>query len=153
MSNKVVVDASLALKWVLREDDSDLARSLLTSWNGNGVEIMVPALFAYEITNILYRQVVTNKLTYEQASFFQEGIFSLKIAFDFSHHKEISRKAMFLANRFRLPASYDAHYLALAEREQCEYWTADARLLNGLRGQLPWVRNLSDHQTDGSDAT
>lgn len=141
------MDASLALKWVLREDDSDLARSLLSSWNKNGIKIIVPALFAYEITNILYRQVLTKKLTYEQASFFQEGIFSLAIAFDFSLHKEISRKAMGYANRFHLPATYDAHYLALAEREQCEYWTADARLLNGLRGQLPWVHNLSDYQT------
>lgn len=147
MNSRVVVDASLALKWVLREDDSSLARSLLSSWNNNGIKIIAPALFAYEITNILYRQVLTNKLTFEQASFFQEGIFGLDIMFDFSQYKEISGKAMEYANRFRLPATYDAHYLALAEREQCEYWTADARLLNGLRGQVSWVRNLSEYQT------
>ena len=40
----------------------------------------------------------------------------------------------------------DAHYLALAERENCEFWTADTRLLNALKGNLPWVRKLEDYR-------
>ena len=32
MSEFVVVDASLALKWLLEEDDSDQAQALLESW-------------------------------------------------------------------------------------------------------------------------
>ncbi len=145
MSNTVVVDASLALKWVLREDDSDASRSLLFNWNTNSIRIIAPALFAYEITNILYRQVLTNKLTFEQASRLHKGVFTIGISLNFTDYEEISRKAMMFANRFRLTATYDSHYLALAEREQCEYWTADTRLFNGLRGQLPWVRSLSNY--------
>jgi hypothetical protein len=39
----------------------------------------------------------------------------------------------------------DARYLALAERESCEYWTADERLWNSVRAQLGWVRWLGEY--------
>ena len=43
----------------------------------------------------------------------------------------------------------DAHYLALAERENCEFWTADTRLLNAINGKLPWVHKLEEYQARG----
>ncbi|HAG99010.1 MAG TPA: PIN domain nuclease, partial [Ktedonobacter sp.] len=52
--------------------------------------------------------------------------------------------AIEFAHRFHLPATYDAHYLALAQREQCEFWTADARLWNTVKNELNWVRLLGD---------
>jgi predicted nucleic acid-binding protein len=52
-----------------------------------------------------------------------------------------------LAQQYNLPATYDAHYLALAEHEKCEYWTADTRLWNAVRDKLPWVHQLSDYQS------
>ncbi len=59
MNNVVVVDASLALKWVLAEPDSGTAIMLLDHWTSEGTDVIAPALFAYEVTNTLYRQVVT----------------------------------------------------------------------------------------------
>lgn len=147
MMNNVVVDASLAVKWVLPESDSETATALLFYWNANGIDLIAPGLFAYEMANILHRQNVAGKLAYEEAIRLLRKVFSYGIFLDFSQYERTSTKAMEFANRFSLPATYDAHYLALAEREQCEYWTADARLLNGLRGQLSWVRNLSEYQT------
>ena len=47
---------------------------------------------------------------------------------------------MELAHRFGIPAAYDAHYLALAEVEKCELWTADERLWNAVRSEVDWVR-------------
>jgi predicted nucleic acid-binding protein len=46
MSDVVVVDASLALKWVLIEEDSDIAKMLLSRWIDEGKEIRAPALLA-----------------------------------------------------------------------------------------------------------
>jgi len=59
MSDVVVVDASVALKWVLLEADSDRAMRLLDQWESEGKEVIAPALFTYEVTNIIYRQVVS----------------------------------------------------------------------------------------------
>ncbi len=53
----VVVDASIALKWVLLEKDSNVSMSLLDKWTRERKRIIAPALFVYEITNIIYREV------------------------------------------------------------------------------------------------
>ena len=38
-----------------------------------------------------------------------------------------------------LPATYDAHYLALAEWLGGEFWTADGPLARTVQPVLPWV--------------
>jgi len=141
----VVVDASLALKWVLSEDDSDKARKLLQEWIKADVEIIAPALFAYEITSIIYRQVVTKKLSYDDASKSLAELFSMGVFLEFSHYEEISIQSMQFAHRFNLPAAYDAQYLSLAFHEDCLYWTTDTKLWNAVQGNLHWVRLLKDY--------
>ena len=147
MTDVVVVDASLALKWVLSEADSNTAIALLQTWNTDKMEIIAPALFTYEATNILYSQVVTNKLSYEEAKKLLTKLLSIGILLNFVQHREISTRAMELSHRLGLPAAYDAHYLALAEHANCEYWTADSRLYNAVRDKLSWVRQLGEYQS------
>ena len=43
--------------------------------------------------------------------------------------------------------AHDAHYLALAESQRCECWTADERLRNTVKRELAWVRWIGE---DGS---
>lgn len=142
----VVVDASLALKWVLNEPDSGTAVILLNSWVVQGIDVIAPALFTYEITNTIHRQVVAGKLTYDEARQALSDLFSIGVLLKFSLYKDISTRAMEFAHQFDLPATYDAHYLALAEHESCEYWTADTRLWNSVKGKLSWVRWFSDYR-------
>ncbi len=52
---------------------------------------------------------------------------------------ELHRQALNLAKSLRLPASYDAHYLALAQRLGAEFWTGDRRLVNSVQAVLPWA--------------
>ena len=63
------------------------------------------------------------------------------------HPTNISLRAFDLAARFDRPAAYDAHYLALAEMMEGEFWTADGRLYNAIREYFPRIRWLGDHQT------
>jgi predicted nucleic acid-binding protein len=143
---KVVVDANVAVKWVINEHDSGVALDLLRDWAKNEVAILAPMLLASETTNILYRAVKSEKLLFNDAKVGIEEIIFPAITFDVVHihTSEFFIRIMHLAKQFHLPATYDVHYLALAEREQCEFWTADMRLYNSVKEQLPWVRLMAD---------
>jgi len=142
MNKVVVVDASFALKWVISEDYTDVAEKLLDNWESEDRDIIAPHLFAYEVTNILYRKIRAKerKITYDEAYSGIERLFSIGVLFRFS--EEMSKDAMKLADKYQLPATYDAHYLALASHENCEFWTADARLWRAVKADLNWVHCL-----------
>jgi predicted nucleic acid-binding protein len=145
MRKVVVVDTSLVLKWILKETDSDKAVALLIQWGNEQVEMFAPALLAYEVANILYQDVRKGKYTINVARESLMDVVMKGIVFDFSADLALSMRAMEFAHWFNLPASYDSHYLALAEREECELWTADRRLQRAVKGQLDWIRTLEDY--------
>lgn len=146
MKNIVVVDTSIAIKWVIDESDSKTAEKLLEEWNDREALILAPALLAYEITNALYQRIRRSEISLERCNEALRGFALVGIEFDFSQDFSLSTRATELARLYNLPATYDAHYLALAEREQCELWTADMRMWNSIRGKLAWVRWLGDYQ-------
>lgn len=152
MSSTVVVDASIAIKWVVVESDSPLARALLAEWQAQGYVMLAPVLLAYEVTNILRQQVRRGTMTASEAETGQSLVFSQGLTLDTpdqAGYVALSERALAFANQYNLPATYDAHYLALAEREGCAYWTADERLWNAVKAHLPWVRWLGERATSG----
>lgn len=146
MRNAVVVDTSVVVKWILDEPDSKIALALLTEWTDKEIDILAPALLAYEITNVLYQRVHRDEMSLVKAKQALAKVILSELELDFSQDPALSTQAMELAHSFNLPATYDAHYLALAEREGCELWTADKRMWNTIRGKLAWVRWMEDYQ-------
>ena len=57
VSGVVVVDASLAVKWLVREVHSDKAYALARSWAQEEVYPMAPYLMPVEVANALYKRV------------------------------------------------------------------------------------------------
>lgn len=147
MKDTVVVDTSIAIKWVLQESDSDIAETMLIEWSSNGVVILAPALLTYEVTNALYKKAHKDEITFEMAKEALTKVLLSGVVLNFSQDSNLGRRAIELARQFGLPATYDAHYLALAEREGCELWTADTRMWNSIRGKLVWVRWIGDYHT------
>jgi predicted nucleic acid-binding protein len=147
MKTAIVVDTSIVLKWVLDEPDSTIALGLLTGWIHEGIVTQAPALLIYEVANALFQRVRKSELTADKARQALEDVHFPELVLHFLEYTELSKRAIILAQQYRLPATYDAHYLALAEHEKCEYWTADTRLCNAVKNKLPWVRQLSEHQS------
>jgi predicted nucleic acid-binding protein len=147
MRKNVVVDTSLVLEWILNESDSNKALALLAKWSKERVVIRVPVLVAYEATNSLYQQVRSGKFTLDAARQSLTDIVLKGLVFDFSSPLALSIRAMEFANRFNLSATYDTHYLALAELQGCELWTADTRMWRVVKDQLSWVHWLGDYST------
>lgn len=146
MKKSVVVDANLAVKWALSETDSPIALALLKEWKQNRVIMLAPALFIYEVTNVLYQNMRKGQLNLTQAKNALKRILALGIEIEFLEDTNLSTHALELAQKYDLSATCDPHYLAMAEREDCDLWTADARLWRAVQKKYPRVRLLADYQ-------
>ncbi len=127
----VVVDASVALKWIFDEADSAKALHLLSSWQGQRIQPIVPSWFATEIANKLYQEVRQGNLTVAEARALHREVMRQVVVI--GDEPLDAERAIEIADAASQRASYHAQYLALAERLGCELWTADGRLRDAVR--------------------
>ena len=118
-----------------------------TRWTNDEIVIQAQALLTYEVANALFQRVRKGEMTADRARQALEDVLFPELVLNFFEYAELSKRAIVLAQQYNLPATCDAHYLALAENEKCEYWTADSRLHNAVRDKLLWVHLLSEHQS------
>ena len=142
MSDVVVVDASLAFKWLVREPQSEKALTLLGSWHRQGVRPAAPHLLPFEVANALYRRVVRKELTVEAAADLIGSLLDSRL--ELHETPSLHGRALQLASELDQGAAYDAHYLALAATLDCELWTADERFFRAASAVSSNVRWLDD---------
>lgn len=140
LNSPVCVDASFLLRLILDDEASSQADTLWETWHREGQRLVAPTLLYYEVANALHRYVAQRYLTPDEA----EALLDLALRLDVEliGDAALHRRALQLARVFSLPATYDAHYLALAERLGAELWTADLRLVRAVQDRLPWVHGL-----------
>ena len=66
MNDRVCIDASLALTWLLSVEQNEIANALRWKWDDAGVEIIAPPLFHAEVTSVLRQQVYFKRLPPEE---------------------------------------------------------------------------------------
>lgn len=125
MSGVVVVDASLAVKWLVDEEDSDKAHAALEFWVVQDVARIAPYLMPFEVANALHRRVSRGELNVANGSLMMTRLFGSRL--ELHQSPGLHARALELANQLNQGAVYDAHYLALAEEFGCDLWTADQR--------------------------
>lgn len=114
----IVVDASIALKWVMEEPGSDAAEELLEK------DLAAPSPWLLEAANALWRRTVRGELTAAEA---EERLTELTNASVASVPLDQDLpEAMRLAVQLNHPV-YDCLYLALARRLRTYVVTADIR--------------------------
>ena len=146
MSDHVVVDASLAVKWLVSEVHSDQAFVLARSWASRATQPVAPHLMPVEVANALHRRVLRQEVTQETAIRLMESLLASGI--ELREASDLHRRALILAGRLRQNAVYDAHYLAVAETLQCEFWTADEKFYRAAAttmGNVRWVGESDAH--------
>lgn len=146
----VIVDTSLAVKWVVQEPDSAQAVALLAEWAQRVALVAAPALLAYEAANAIHQKVrggvmPANAVPAALANFYAIGI-AFRVPNDPTLAAVLSTRALEIARDYNLGAAYDTQFLALAEHEDCEYWTADRRFYETVRQDHPRVRWLGGYQ-------
>ena len=140
MSGFICVDASVAAKWVLPEDGSELALDFYIRQRSSDTTIIAPPFMPVEVANALRRRVVRRLVTQSEAEDMLSAFlrFSVNLAAPLGLHEEALR----LAEQFGRPTVCDMHYVALAQIAECELLTADRTLLNALAGRLSFVKPL-----------
>ncbi len=141
MTDFVVVDASLAVKWVLREPLSEEALALADGWVRTGTVPAAPGLLLAEATNVLHRRVAAGCLSPVVARRSLAKL--LDVGIEIRESPKIHVRALELAREMGQPAAYDSHYLALAELMGCDLWTADKKFFNAVRKQTTRLKLLS----------
>lgn len=140
-NSPLCVDASLVIRLLVQAAESSAISGLWAEWKTAGRRLVAPALLYFEISNALHRYVVSGHLTSEEA----DEALEIALALDIRLHydADLHRQAVALARQLKLPAVYDAHYLALAQRLNSELWTADQKLLRTIGEALPFVHGVS----------
>ena len=136
----ICVDASLVLRLLGAGAYDAPVVQLWRGWHENGRSLVAPALLYYEVSNALHRYAAHGELLPQEAAEALEAALGLDIAL--TGDADLHRRALELAQRLSLPATYDAHYLALAERLGAEFWTSDRQLARAVQPALPWVHAL-----------
>lgn len=140
---KLVLDASVAIKWVNpHEPLADKAILIRDAYERGYVSLVVPTFWDYEIANGLNKAIARGQLSAEEG---HEAI-TLLLAI---HAQKVPlpspQDSYALARRYQRSV-YDSWYISLAEKIGCDFWTADQKLYNALKDTIPWIRWLSDYR-------
>jgi predicted nucleic acid-binding protein len=135
---RYVLDASVALKWVLNEPDAAKARRLRDDFRNTVHELIAPGSFTLEIAHALTKAQRRGMIP-DAWRLWVDVMTTVPHLYP-SH--PLTPRAIQVANQARIGV-YDCLYVALAEREGCQLVTADARLVNSLQPTHPFIISLA----------
>ena len=122
---RLVVDASVSVKWLVAEEDFEPARELATGKD----DLHAPRLMASELANALWSKARRGQIEYGEASAMIATVPGMPVQW---HADEtVCADAIRLALALNRPV-YDCMYLALAHRIGAVVVTADLRFANAV---------------------
>ena len=142
--DKLVVDSSVVVKWFLVEPYSTEARTILDGYQAGRLSFHAPDLLNAELGNILWKKQLFQGLDGADAQDVLDRFATLQVAF--TSTESLLRDAHRMAVTLRRTV-YDALYLALSAREDCQFVTADEKLVNAVTQSFPkivWLGTWSE---------
>jgi predicted nucleic acid-binding protein len=141
--SRIVVDASVAIKWYLPEPYSAAAERLLAG----GFRLIAPDLLVAEVGNVLWKRVMRSELTVRKAQDILAALETLPLTL---HPAPVlAENAMTIACGLKR-SFYDSLYLALAMTADCRLVTADRKQFDMLKDASPvrkhilWIEDLPE---------
>lgn len=141
MTNPVVLDASIAITFALRQPGFEVVDQRIESWLAQRVRLCVPTHFWLEVSNVLVRRHrLTGALAMEAIHTLDElGASTIPV------DRPLLLLALDRAERFGL-TTYDAAYLALAETLDATLYTSDRALLAAAGSRGLALAGATDHR-------
>lgn len=146
MAQKIVVDANLCIALMIPLTYSDTAAKQWLLWEMNRDQIYAPLLWEYEVVSALRKANAIGLISKKETENAFQRLFTLGVE-RCVPDLDLHRSALLWADRVNQPVAYDSQYLALAEALQADFWTADKRLIDSLKGRklawLHWIGEVS----------
>lgn len=135
-NSPICIDANLVIRLVVDVKDPAI-QNQWQQWAAQKQQLVAPSLLWYEVTNALYqyrRHTILDDFTLKEA---QETVLSLPV--QIFGDAILHQQALVLTQQYALSATYDAHYLALADRFNAEFWTTDRKLVTAVSPHFPRI--------------
>ena len=141
--NYWVIDANLAVNTAL-----NLSESLERFWerlNQDQITPCAPRLWMSETTSAVRAYLAQKHINAEEAEQALVTIHALRVEI-IDEDKALCLRALELAGMLGQSKAYDAVYMAVAEKMEAEFWTADERLRDRCRDGLglEWVHWINE---------
>ena len=146
----VCLDASLVLLWFLRDPLSPRADALLDEWRLAATELIAPPMLRAEVPSVLRQAVYRGQMNLEEGDEALQVF--LGVGIRIREPDGLLARAWDIGKTLNAPRLYDMYYLALAEIEKCELWTADRRFVNLVAPRssvVKWVGDLPSETPGG----
>jgi predicted nucleic acid-binding protein len=139
-----VVDASVAIKWFVEDEDRiEQSRTVLTAFGSGLVRLLAPEHLILEVANAIQSAVQSRRLTAQDGEEALSYLLSLNIPL--VSGRELIVAGYRIASRYEC-VFYDALYLALADAVRCPLLHADRKLQASVAGRFPlahWIDRFS----------
>jgi predicted nucleic acid-binding protein len=137
---RLVLDSSVAIKWVLPERDTPKAVRLRNEFRQGAHELLAPDVFPVEVGHALTRAERRGVIRPPAAIKRLNNVLSYPPVL--YPYLPLLARAVTISSQTR-QGVYDCLYVALAEREGCDLLTSDAKLLANLQATFPFIKALS----------
>jgi predicted nucleic acid-binding protein len=137
---RYVLDASVALCWVIPRPLSPKALLLRDEFRQQIHELIAPSVYPQEIANALTKSERQKLIPVGDARPLSRDVLSTSPVLHGTG--PIFYRAIDISSQAR-SGFYDCLYVALAEREGIEFVTADDKLLKNLQASFPFIVSLA----------
>lgn len=126
--SRFVLDNTVTMAWCFTEEATEFTKTLLSRLANLTDRAVVPALWLYEVVNVVELAVRTGRIPGDKALAFLESLGDLPIEVENPSRTQVFVAVRMLAGRYQL-TGYDTAYLELANRHKLPIASLDRALL------------------------
>ncbi len=140
VEKKLVIDASIGIKWFKFENENNLKSALVLREKilNNEITVFIPDLFLYEILNTL---LLNTSFTADELNEALNTIYLMELQI-INSDKDLLKRALSISYNYKV-TYYDSLYISLAEVSNALLVTEDKKILS-LREKFDFIKLIEE---------